>query len=379
MTLSTTLEVAIGLILIYYALGLIVNMIMATIKDILDMRAETLEAVLKKFLQTSDNKLFADFRDHPLIQNLKPIQHKFLQAVNREHPKASEIPDTTFSLVLLNMLSSKHLLVKVVRQAIGQLMEEVDDEATRGILHGLTNVDGETLVDSIRSAVDQLPDGTTKERLEEQIQFLLGTPESQLDCIRAGIQELPDGEAKDALLTLIDFNVDTIEEAQKRLENWYNDMMKNVSLLFKQNARKWVIGVSLLVTLILGADSVLIAQTLWKHPARRVAVAEAVPGFVEAYGVGEISQEEMQGLDAEEKMELIEERAADIGNIIKNIEALDIPLTWRQSPPLQAGSDYALKALGLLITWLATSQGSSFWYDVLKKINPSSAPKKADS
>ena len=379
MTLSTTLEVAIGLILIYYALGLIVNMIMATIKDILDMRAETLEVVLKKFLQTSDNKLFADFRDHPLIQNLKPLQHKFLQAVNREHPKSSEIPDTTFSLVLLNMLSSKDLLVKVVRKAIGQLMEEVDDETTRDILHGLTDVDGETLVDSIRSAVDQLPDGTTKERLEEQIQFLLGTPESQLDCIRAGIQELPAGEAKNALLTLIDFNVDTIEEAQKRLENWYNDMMRNVSLLFKQNARKWVIGVSLLVTLILGADSVLITQTLWKRPAQRVAVAEAVPGFVEAYGVGEISQEEMQGLDAEKKIELIKERAADIGNIIKNIEALDIPLTWWQSPPLQVWSDYTLKALGLLITWLATSQGSSFWYDVLKKINPSSAPKKADS
>jgi hypothetical protein len=379
MTLSTTLEVAIGLILIYYALGLIVNMIMATIKDILDMRAETLEVVLKKFLQTSDNKLFADFRDHPLIQNLKPIQHKFLQTVNREHPKASEIPDTTFSLVLLNMLSSKDLLVKVVRKAIGQLVEEVDDETTRDILHGLTDVDGETLVDSIRSAVDQLPDGTTKERLEEQIKFLLGTPESQLDCIRAGIQELPDGETKNALLTLIDFNVDTIEEAQKRLENWYNDMMKNVSLLFKQNARKWVIGVSLLVTLILGADSVLIAQTLWKHPAYRVAVAEAVPGFVEAYGVGEIPPEEMQGLDAEKKIELIEERAADIGSIIENIEALDIPLTWRQSPPLQVWSDYALKALGLLITWLATAQGSSFWYDVLKKINPSSAPKKAGS
>jgi hypothetical protein len=379
MTLSAVLEVAIGLALVYYALGLIVNLIVGTIKDVLDMRAEALETVLEQFLRTRGNVLFTRFDKNALIQNLKPIIGKPFQLVNRTAMKASEIPDSTFSLALLDVLSSTDLVLNGLRSVINLFIAEQTDETTRDILSNVLEFEDEDLVAGLRGVVDKIPDQATKQKLEEWVTLLLGASEDQLAVVRTGIKGLPEGKAKDALLGLIELSVKDVQEAQARLQTWYNDMMKNVSLLFTQKVRIWVIGVSLAVTFIVGADSIYIAQTLWEQPTRRAAVAAAVPDFVEAFGPGEITQEEMVGLTAKEKLEVIQGRVDDVNKVLGSLGELDAPVTWWQSPPPKDLSEWLLKIIGLLITGAATSQGSSFWYDILKKINPQSRAEKTSS
>ena len=106
MNISAILEVAIGLALIYYALGLIANIIIGTIKNILDMRAEALEEVLSHSLAPVIGKM----KTSQVWQNLIPIKPKLFQFKNRDDRKPSVIPHESFSLALLDALSSGSLL-----------------------------------------------------------------------------------------------------------------------------------------------------------------------------------------------------------------------------------------------------------------------------
>lgn len=383
MTLSTVLEVGIGLALVYYVLGLIVNVIVAMVKDVLDMRAQALEQVLVHFLKTDGDKLLGKFKDNALVQNLKPFKPRLLQVVNRapEDLRPSEIPNTTFSLAILDVLSSKDLVLQGVRAALEQLKDHALDQNTKDLLGNVLSADD--LVKGVRKAIDGLPEKSDlRERLETLSTILLGTPGNQLDIIRAGIRGLPEGEVKQALLGLIDLDMAKVDEARVRVEAWYDDMMKNVSLVFTQNVRVVVVIVSLLVTCILGTDSIHVAQVLWEQPVQREAIVATVPEFISKYGAAEISSEEFAKLSPDEKIQVVRDRIEYVNKIVIDLEGLEIPVTWWQAPIPEDAAGWALKVVGLAVTTVAAAQGSSFWYDILKKINPKSlskATEKSDS
>lgn len=376
MTISTVLEVAIGLMLIYYALGLLVNLAVGLIKNILDMRAEALEPVVKQLLWTEEDWLFHQFMDRPLMRNLVPITSKAFQLVNRQdgQRKSAEIPPATFSLALLDTLSTRSLVAQGVRRAIQGLAAELSDNSAAMVILPLADLEADELANGLGAAIESLPAGALRDRLSALRDLLLGRPEKQLDLIRMGLRGLPESQARSALESLIDFNIDDVKEVRVRLEGWYDDMMKNVTLLFTKTVRKWVIAVSLLITLIVGADTVTIAQALWEQPARRSAVAAAVPALLEEYGKGEISTDDLQSLTPEERLGEIQNRIVDVNVILGRIEALDLPITWSQTSLPDSFSGWMLKIVGLLITGIATAQGSSFWYDILRKVNPKTSP-----
>jgi hypothetical protein len=68
--------------------------------------------------------------------------------------------------------------------------------------------------------------------------------------------------------------------------------------------------------------------------------------------------------------------SASIDDLIHELSDLTIKVGWWQTEHPEAGSTVmdwflfiVLKALGLGLTAAAVSQGSSFWYDLLKKIS----------
>ncbi len=376
MSLSAILETAIGLVLIYYALGLIVNLVVGSVKGILDMRAEALEEVLKKAFELHGDTLFDRFSANPMIQNLKPYKPRMAQVVNRYNTKVSEIPGGTFSLALIDELSSLDLVSKTVRNVVEKLVGDQSDPTIQAALDAMLQVDDADLADAMNQAIAKLPPGTAKDRLEELSQLLLSTPQAKVARIRAGLQSLPDGPAKKALLGLLDLSQADFDRFRQRLEGWYDDTMKNVSLLFTQRVRVVVVGVSLVVAFGLGTDSIHVAQALWAQPTLRAAAVEAVPDFVDQFGAG-VSEEDMASLSPEQKVELYKERVVEVNLIISEIHALAIPATWWQAPIPATPMDWLLRILGLLITTAAISQGSSFWYDILRKINPRQAPSSA--
>ncbi|MEM7031143.1 MAG: hypothetical protein AAF629_16390 [Chloroflexota bacterium] len=377
MTFSNVLEVIIGLVLVYYALGLVVNWTMGLIKDMLDMRAVSLEKVLKEVLVCGEYPLYDNLMNHPLITHLRPMKHKMVNMVNKDQPpKVGSIPDRTFSLTLLNLLGSTDLLVTTIKDMIAQLPDEIADKTVKDSMYdALRKVDSSTIY-RLQLIIMQMPDSQPRAKLLSLIDLLDEDPATQMARVKAGIESLPESATKEALKGLINFSLDDVDKARIKIEHWYDDIMDNVKAEFLGQIRRWLYVVAFIIVAIIGTDSLLIAQTLWLEPLRRAAVVEAVPGFLE---------EVNQGLDAvegtappentEEFVERVKARADEIDNVVEQLQKLDIPVTWWQSPVPETGIGWFARIMGILITTVAAAQGSSFWYDVLKKVNPTSTKK----
>ena len=166
------------------------------------------------------------------------------------------------------------------------------------------------------------------------------------------VDKLPDSEGKQAFIQWIQQGVTNIEDLRKRTTAYFTGMMEQASATFKANARSFVIILSIAVTVLFGTDSIQLARTLWTNAElRALAVAKAEM----------VVQQE--GTDA------------TIDDLIKELGDMTIKIGWWQTERPAAGADamtwvsfILLKVLGLGLTAAAVSQGSSFWYDLLKKI-----------
>lgn len=288
MTLSTALEVGLGLALLYYVLGLVVSYVTSEIVKYTELRAAHLEAGLKAMLV--DGGKFEEFMSHPWIRNLEPKRYRFLSWAFTKR-KVDTIPARTFALTFLNLL--------------------------------VPGQGGSDVVESLREAVGALPPG----------------------------------DMKSSLQGLISAGVTSLEEARDNFEIWFNDSMRNVSYTFAQNSRRIAIALALVVTLGLNVDSVAVATRLWHEPTLRAAAAAQIEAYVGA------SPQQAQG---------------DLERYVTTIQSLDLPVFWPQPMPSDL-QGWLWKVVGWLITWVAVAQGSSFWYDVLKRVRPSPGQATAGS
>jgi hypothetical protein len=273
-SISTVLEVGLGLALVFYILSLIVSSITTKIAEWTELGAKDLEIGLRDLLADSDK--LDEFMNHPWIQNLKPKRLKLLRG-GIETKRVNFIPPSTFALTVFDVL--------------------------------VPGDKGPEPVDQIRAAIDALPGESTKRTLQ--------------GMLHSGVK--------------------SIDDARKFVEGWFDDSMNNVSLLYKQHARRIAIIVALVVTLVTGADSVAIGNSLWQEPSVRAAIAAKIDRSVQV------------------------EPEGDVDALISELEELSIPILWNPDSLPQDTTAWALKAFGLTITWVAISQGSSFWYQVLKR------------
>ncbi len=398
MTLTTVITVGLGLILVYYLLGLIVNILTQIVKDVLELRAKSLEKMLKDLLEAPDGapdgdetkgiEAYEALMAQPLIQSLKPLYGHFLRKADRKIPK---IPSQTFSLALLSYLgdvkASNEFLMTSAHRIVGEILEKIRPEAgndsesepdpmAAALSDKLEALLDEKDIDTLLLELEQIlaqikllrsgDDGAwveAVESLEQLVEFIRASPEMQLEAIRAGISKLPEGsKARGALTSLIDFSVKDIEDARTRIEKWYDDSMANASGLFKRYTRQWVVILSLLVTVVFGGDTIAIAQTLAQQPID-VSDVVAIVESVESVDPNQLSQEQQDQL---------EQRFEDLGTVVDTLSELRLPIPWWQDGFSSDPAENLLMALGLLITWAFVSQGSSFWYDILKLVKGSS-------
>lgn len=182
---------------------------------------------------------------------------------------------------------------------------------------------------------------------------LTASKEFELNELKALINAFPESEGKQAMLKWVSQGVTNVEELRKRTLSYFGGVMDQAGATFRANARSFVIMLSIFLTFLLGTDSIQLAQTLWSNSGvRALAVAQA--------------ELVVRQDDAEARMDDLIQQLLDL-NIVRvgwwqtELPALDAPLSaW--------ASFVFLKFLGLGLTAAAVSQGSSFWYDLLKKI-----------
>jgi hypothetical protein len=178
--------------------------------------------------------------------------------------------------------------------------------------------------------------------------------------LTAIINQLPDSEGKQAMLNWINQGVTNINDLRARTTTYFTGMLDQAAARFRANARSIVILFSIGITVVFGTDSIQLAKDLWNNAELR-AIATAKANIVVQNGGTNASLE----------------------SLVKDLGDLTINIGWWQHLALPAPGSSAgnwtlfvfLKILGLSITAAAVSQGSSFWYDVLKKL---AAPGKSD-
>jgi len=165
------------------------------------------------------------------------------------------------------------------------------------------------------------------------------------------ISKLPESEGKHALLGWIEQGVTNIVDLRSRTNDYITGTLNQASLLFKARARSFVIIFSLLITLLFGTDSIQLAKDLWSDAALREVAAQQAASITS------------------------QQPSTDLTALINQLGLLSFKIGWWQTQaqsapknPIDWISFSFLKLLGLLITAVAVSQGSSFWYDVLKKM-----------
>ena len=179
------------------------------------------------------------------------------------------------------------------------------------------------------------------------------TANTELDATKLTelINKLPDSEGKQAFIQWLNQGVTGMEDLRKRTTAYFSGLMEQASATFRSNARSFVITLSILVTLLLGVDSIQVVRTLWLNAELRALAAAKAEMVVQ-----------QEGTDA------------TITDLLQELSALTINIGWwRTELPTDADAlgwlgFIVLKVLGLGLTAMAVSQGSSFWYDLLKKI-----------
>lgn len=194
---------------------------------------------------------------------------------------------------------------------------------------------------------------------------LSATKEITGDGLKELISAFPDSEGKRAVAKWVGQGVTNLEDLRKRTTAYFAGVTEQAAATFRSNSRSFVIMLSIFLTLLLGTDSIQLAQTLWANAGLRAAVV--------AQAQMEVQMEVQRSV--EEGGTVSEERIDDLIQQLIDLNIVKIGWWQTELPPIGANFDIVvwarflvLKIIGLSLTVMAVSQGSSFWYDLLKKL-----------
>jgi len=435
MSLETIIEVGIGLIFSWLLLSLVAMYVQEWLVTRLGWRSKMLETTIYNML--SDSSIADQFYNHPLIQGL-------FSGETGEH-KPSYIPSQQFVLALFDIVMKSGTESSLLQQEIYKMRTEMDklsrdkkaradaqyqlvliaaqqalsteagqealNQALDGVKQKMSDLAG---VDPVMQvAVDQALANVKINK--EQVDAVLSQFQTQssgltenptLDQIRVGVAALAvtQPQLKQALDTLLqgveEYAVkgeSALATARVSVEKWFDDGMDRLSGWYKRRAQTLAFAIGISVAVLLNADTVQLAQQLWRDPVVRESLVAQAQNFVN-------QQPDTTSAPT----------AAQLNQYKAQFASLNIPFGWIGTPqPLDstgnipgvdgenshacllnptsttdvegfavAGECYpiinaprfndltgwVLKLIGLIVSGLAAAQGAPFWFDLLKKV-----------
>jgi hypothetical protein len=352
--MSIVLDVAIGVVFLYLLLALLVTTVQELIASVLGWRSANLYDAIESMLAgsfklpaappASDSSapagsqkdqsfdLVTQLYHHPLIKNLVEQPSKLEAQVKTRNLThwakrrlPSYIPSKTFALALLDVLRGP--------TATGATTTEI--------------------LTSAHATIDRIEDPDLRRALSLFVEKAAG-PAEDLEKRAARIR---DG-----------------------IEDWFNDRMARASGWYKRKAQLWSVIIAGLVVIAFNADTIHVGTRLWKDRALRDSVVASAAAFK--------PDATTPPADAKEQADQLKRQSDAIRNA-------GFPIGWRwldsglcarvaepdpgfaEAPSVQdaaaeqcwdaSNGDRALLVIGWIITALAVSLGSNFWFDVLGK------------
>jgi hypothetical protein len=165
--------------------------------------------------------------------------------------------------------------------------------------------------------------------------------------LEAALAKLPQGRVRDGFQALYLRAGKDAHRFESLAEQWYDDSMERVSGWYKRRAQLaiWVIG--LLLAVLLNADTIRIARTLWTDKAVRQSVVQQAQVAV--------------------KPEKSKDRLETVADSVSTLDKIKTPMGWdKKNRP--HGWGWLSSLFGILLTGAALSLGAPFWFDLLSKV-----------
>jgi hypothetical protein len=309
---SAAIEVAIGMIFVY----LLLSMLCSALGEYIEAKTNTRARFLREGIALLLNETNGGGID--LAQQL--YNHGLIRPLYREAAKLpSYIPSRTFALALWNMATSA-----VAGEKSGS---PPTASSAAGVLNDL-------------------------KRIREVV-----------------AAQVPNPELRTAILTLIDEADGDMARARKNIEDWYDAMMDRVSGWYKRRTAVVMLVLGFVLAAVVNVDTISLANALVRDGALRSSLIAAAQQRLTTPLPAAPGANLTPELRASAAADSLQQARAAVGS-------LGFPIGWvapttdntgdsRRMPTDAAG--WLLKALGILLTGFAISQGSPFWFDLLNK------------
>jgi hypothetical protein len=148
-----------------------------------------------------------------------------------------------------------------------------------------------------------------------------------------------------------------VDRFRTQVEQWFDDKMARVSGWYKRRTKAIVFVLGLLVVSALNADTVSFASTLWSNGTLRDSITAQAQSFSADSPVCRNNPDTRDNPAACEAL------------LLGDVKGLRMPLGWSsKSSGFPHGPVGILwKVLGLLVTAFALTLGAPFWFDLLNK------------
>jgi hypothetical protein len=411
----SVVAIVIAFIFVYSLVAIIVTYINNFVVAILKLRARHLREGLIDLI--SDDELRRRVLGHPLIGLIKREDETPVitaQSVRADVlDEADIIQDTdktvnvdityiqpeTFVTALKSVLitESENFLYGKLQELFDSLPNSVEKSLVRDTLNDLrqsfTEEGFRSLMTQIDNLTAQIPDPALRQGLDSALSDIdhavtaLRYNNGDLVVMMQGIEKIKSQKMRGTLKSLLT-TAQKAEDAEIRIMNWFDEGMNRATEKFQNNVRRISFIVSTILVIVFNIDTLHIGRVLWEDAElRRAVVAQAV----------EFQQPEQTTRDN------ITDSAQDIVTSIQKLFDLQVPIGWQwteitpdmveQSRVLGLSDPYQnsrnlwngfnspnplfwviFKFSGLLVTIIAAAQGSSFWFDLLRKVVSPSKP-----
>jgi hypothetical protein len=231
-----------------------------------------------------------------------------------------------------------------------------------------TEVEGSLSYLSARTFATSVMDLATGKEIEGRINF------TQLE---GGVKKMPAGDVRTALLSLLQNANGDLNEAQRNIENWFDDTMERTSGWYKRHTQWVTILIAAGLTIATNADTVRIGELLWQNNTLRATIVEKAKVRAQKCQGATTECAAAQNPNTNDTSKSPETAAAK-----DELAALKPLLGWSGENFSAGWKEWLSRLLGWCLSITAISLGAPFWFDMLTKVmsirNAGQKPEKGE-
>ncbi|MGB6691015.1 MAG: hypothetical protein WBE76_24545 [Terracidiphilus sp.] len=369
---STTLEVAIGMALVYLSLSLFCTAINEAIAGILGSRAKNLEKGIRSLFTEGELTITEAIKTGGTTTGGTDVQPATVDAVASAITKT--LPPAAASAAAAAVTKTVGLVDAIYQHGLVQSLYKsgagIEDQLAKDLKNRPSYIPSRTFSAALFDILFPQPlapaaaSGAGPSAPQ-------ATQTAVLENMISSLDKISEGPAKEAIATLVKQANGDIDKTRKAFELWYNDGMDRASGWYKRKTQLVLFFIGLILAVALNVDSIRVAEVLWTTPALRSYAVASAEQFVKDHPTAATA-------DGTTAM-----KPADLPQYLQSLKALNLPLGWNSSDLawIGPGADYSfpgvlsrvywgefvLVVAGWFLTAIAMTLGAPFWFDLLNQ------------